>query len=111
MTILDELRQLSSAEDFFTALEVDYDAAVLRVARLHIMRRMGEYLQADELAALSATEARQACRERLQRAYQDFVQSSPLDQRVFKVLQDAVKPKSGPAKPFVPLDALTGPQT
>ncbi|MGA9823343.1 MAG: nitrogenase-stabilizing/protective protein NifW, partial [Methylocystis sp.] len=36
MTILDDLRKLSSAEEFFDVLGVDYDPAVIRVARLHI---------------------------------------------------------------------------
>ena len=53
MTILDELRQLSSAEEFFAVLGVEFDPAVLRVARLHILRRMGEYLHAEALASLS----------------------------------------------------------
>ena len=44
MSALEQLRKLSSAEDFFETLGVSYDPAVLRVARLHILRRMGEYL-------------------------------------------------------------------
>ena len=43
------------------------------------------------------------CKAVLERAYADFVASTPLDQRVFKVLKDAVSPKRGA---FVPLDAL-----
>ena len=38
------LKGLSSAEDFFATLGVAYDERVLRVARLHILKRMGEYL-------------------------------------------------------------------
>jgi nitrogenase-stabilizing/protective protein len=40
----------------------------------------------------------------LEQAYADFLASSPLDQRVFKVLKDAV----APAKPrnLVPLSTL-----
>jgi nitrogenase-stabilizing/protective protein len=40
----------------------------------------------------------------LTQAYADFVASSPLDQRVFKVLKDAVAPP--PSKTFVPLTTL-----
>lgn len=108
MTVLDDLRQLSSAEDFFHALEVEYDPRLLSVARLHILRRMGQYLKgiaADDAASDAAL--RERCRSHLQQAYQDFIASTPLEQRVFKVLQDAVKPAAAPAPAFVSLDALT----
>jgi nitrogenase-stabilizing/protective protein len=108
MSILDELGQLSSAEDFFIALKLPYDPAVVNVARLHIMRRMGQYLRGDELGTLDDATARQSCRSHLEKAYDDFVRSSPIAERVFKVHQDALKPVEPPKKPFVPLSALTG---
>jgi nitrogenase-stabilizing/protective protein len=108
MSILDELRQLSAAEEFFQALDVAFDPAVVRVARLHILRRMGEYIRDADLDGVDDAVARQTCRDQLQRAYDDFVRSTPIDERVFKVLKDAVQPKAAPAKPFVPLSALTG---
>ena len=108
MSILRQLAKLSSAEEFFDALEVPYDPAVVNVARLHILRRMGTYLRAnDQIEALDDTAAREACRAHLSQAYDDFVRSSPIAERVFKVHQDAVKPAAPPAKPFVPLSALT----
>jgi nitrogenase-stabilizing/protective protein len=103
MSVLDDLRKLSSAEDFFAFLGVPSDPAVVRVARLHILRRMGDYLRREPLDALDELTTRQRCREHLETAYADFAKSSPLEQRVFKVLKDAVAPKS---KPFVPLSAL-----
>ncbi len=108
MSVFDELRKLSSAEDFFEALGVDYDATVVRVARLHILRRMGEYLARNDFDGASDEEARAACRQHLSNAYADFVASSPIAERVFKVHKDAVKPKTEPAKPFIPLTTLTG---
>ena len=51
-SILDKLERLSAAEDFFAVLDVLYDEARLRVARLHILKRMGEYLKGDDLAGL-----------------------------------------------------------
>lgn len=106
MTVLDQLRKLSTAEDFFAFLGVPYDPTVLNVARLHILRRMGEYLRRDTLETACDVHARELCRAHLERAYTDFVESSPLEQRVFKVLQDAVKPP--PQVPLVPLASLTG---
>ncbi|MGD0434297.1 MAG: nitrogenase-stabilizing/protective protein NifW, partial [Acetobacteraceae bacterium] len=44
----------------------------------------------------------------LETAYQDFVRSSPIAERVFKVHQDAMKPAKPAKRPFVPLTALTG---
>lgn len=104
MNALDELRALSSAEEFFAFLGVAYDPKVVNVARLHILRRMGEYLAGEALTGLDQESVRVACRAHLEKAYADFVVSSPLEQRVFKVLKDAVKP---PSKPLVPLAALT----
>ena len=104
--IVAQLHRAGSAEEFFRLLGVDYDPKLVNVARLHILRRMGQYLDAEDLGGLSDDEAAARCKAVLERAYADFVASTPLDQRVFKVLKDAVKPKA-PARPaFMPLDAL-----
>ena len=110
MSVLDELARLSSAEDFFAALAVPYDPAIVDVARLHILRRMGQYLRGSDIAALDDAAARDACRATLSAAYQDFVQSSPIQERVFKVHQDAVKAAAAPRRAFVPLSAVTMPR-
>lgn len=108
MSVFDELRKLHSAEDFFEALGVDYDPAVVRVARLHILRRMAEYLARNDFDGASDDEIRAACKETLAKSYDDFVASSPIAERVFKVHKDAIKPAAEPAKPFIPLTTLTG---
>lgn len=104
MTILDELRKLSTAEDFFRCLGVSYDPAVLNVARLHILKRMGQYLRREKFEGVDEQTARELCKAQLEHAYSDFVESTPLEQRVFKVLQDAVRPAG---ETFVPLSTLT----
>jgi nitrogenase-stabilizing/protective protein len=93
MTVLEELSKLSSAEEFFQFLEVPYQPAVLHVARLHILRRMAEYLRNSPQEA-DEERLRAIFRAHLERAYLDFVSSSPLNERVFKVLKDAVRPKT-----------------
>lgn len=104
MSVLDDLRRLSAAEEFFQYLDVPYDPAVLNVARLHILRRMGENLSRESVSGLDDAALRELFREHLVSAYNDFVARSPLDERVFKVLKDAVKPRRGA---FVPLEALS----
>jgi nitrogenase-stabilizing/protective protein len=101
-----KLQRAGSAEEFFELLGVAYDPKLVNVARLHILKRMGQYLAGEDLAGLSEAEATTRCKAVLERAYADFVASSPLDQRVFKVLKDAVLPKSPRQPAFVPLDAL-----
>lgn len=103
----------SSAEDFFTVLDLPYDPAVIRVKRLHIMHRFGTYLNEIEgLDALPDDEARTLCRDALERAYRDFETTSPLQDRTFKVLKDAVAPlQDADAEPwrnptFVPLSTI-----
>jgi nitrogenase-stabilizing/protective protein len=90
MTVLEQLTKLSSAEDFFLFLNVPYDPAVLNVSRLHILRRMGDNLRKAGMEPDEA-KARAYFRAHLERAYEDFVRSSPIQERVFKVHQDAVR--------------------
>lgn len=102
--VLGKLKKMSCAEDFFQGLGITYDPAILCVARLHILKRMGEYLGGDDLEGLPDRVVIARCRSYLERAYEDFVTSSPLEQRVFKVLKQAVAPED---KAFVSLDELT----
>jgi nitrogenase-stabilizing/protective protein len=107
MSFLDDLRKLSAAEEFFDILGVEYDPTVVRHSRLHILRRMGEYLHKSAPEGATDEEIRENCRVFLAQAYQDFLVSTPIEQRLFKVHKDAVKPAEEPKKPFVPLGNLT----
>ena len=112
MSVLAKLEKLSSAEEFFSCLKVDYDPALLRVARLHILKRMGKYLAAKDFSGASDQQIFEEARETLAQAYRDFTASKPIDERVFKVLQDRDPARPAPAaepapKAFVPLDQLT----
>lgn len=101
---LARLKAADSAEEFFEILLVPYDQAVLNIARLHILKRMGEYLAGDDLDGIPEPIAVARCKSVLARAYEELAASSPLEQRVFKVLKEAVEPKA--PKNFVPLDEL-----
>jgi len=102
--MLEQLNGASCAEDFFALLGVDYDPKHVNVVRLHILRRMGQYLASEDFTGLPDTMVTERCKAVLEQAYADFVTSSPLDQRVFKVLKDAVAPPKAPI--FVPLTTL-----
>lgn len=100
------IQAVGSAEEAFALLGVAYDPKVLSVARLHILKRFGEYLAAEALAGEPPAVVAARCKAALERAYADFVASSPLQERVFKALKEAVEPPP-PAEPvFVPLDKL-----
>jgi nitrogenase-stabilizing/protective protein len=102
--VLEQLNKASSAEDFFALLGVDYDPKHVNVVRLHILRRMGQYLVSEDFTGLPDEVVAERCKAVLEQAYADFLASSPLDQRVFKVLKDAVAPPKPPV--FVPLTPL-----
>jgi len=102
--VLEKLKGASAAEEFFTLLGVPFDPKVVNVARLHILKRMGEYLASEDVDGLPNRVAGLRCKAVLERAYEDFQRASPLDNRVFKVLQKAVEPPGAPN--FVSLDAL-----
>lgn len=102
--ILAALKAAGSAEDFFSLLGVPYDPKVLQIARLHILKRMSEYLAGEDLDSLPDPVLAARCKAVLERAYEDFVNSTPLKERVFKVLKQAVAPPE--PEPFVPIDRL-----
>ena len=108
--VLDQLDKAASAEEFFALLGVDYDPKHVNVVRLHILRRMGQYLKGSEIdgafEGLDDARIKALCREHLAQAYQDFIASSPIQERLFKVHQEAVAPKPEPASNFVALDSL-----
>jgi nitrogenase-stabilizing/protective protein len=108
MSVLSDLRRLSAAEEFFAYLDVAYDPRVLNVARLHILRRMGEYLSREGSVEQDDAAARERCRAHLETAYADFVARTPIEERVFKVHKDAVReaaPKTS-KQVFIPLSTL-----
>ncbi len=95
--ILEQLKKASCAEEFFALLGVGYEPKVVNVARLHILRRMGQYLFSEDLCALDDATVTLRCKEFLERAYQDFLTSTPINERLFKVHKDAIKPAEPPA--------------
>lgn len=101
--VLDHINKLSSAEDIFTYLLLPYEKDVVDVSRLHIMKRFGGYLRAAEFAGKTEEEVFLEARQLLKQAYGDFLESTPLKEKVFKVFRDEeAKLKAR----FVGIDAL-----
>jgi len=108
MGVLDDLKRLSAAEEFFQYLEVDYDPHIVNVARLHILKRMGQSLAREQADGPDSSDEaiKTRCREHLSAAYADFVARTPIEERVFKVHQDAVKEQAPKPKQLVTLQPL-----
>ncbi|MHB8883544.1 MAG: nitrogenase stabilizing/protective protein NifW [Methylovirgula sp.] len=104
--ILKTLNTLPSAEEFFKLLDVPYEITKVNVVRLHIMKRMGQYLASEDFEGLSEDEVKERCRTTLARAYEDFQKSDPLQERVFKVLKEAAEPKTQAPPAMVPFNDL-----
>jgi len=84
------LKELSSAEDFLAFFAVPYDARVVHVNRLHILKRFTQYLQREPGSEeTDEIEMFRHYRALLQRAYDDFTTSSATREKVFKVFQNA----------------------
>jgi len=93
MTATDNLfatmARFSAAEEFLDFFGVRYEPTVVNVNRLHILKRFRQYLQNEEILAENEQLAMQAMRTLLERAYQDFVRSNAVTEKVFKVFQQA----------------------
>ncbi|MDR0716306.1 MAG: nitrogenase-stabilizing/protective protein NifW [Azoarcus sp.] len=100
------LRELVSAEDFLEYFGVPYDENVVRVNRLHILQRFHDYLE-RHAARMPADAAGRAAihRKWLALAYDDFVRSDALTEKVFAVFRNAPRPEGGTSS-FVPLDKV-----
>lgn len=84
-SILDRLSRLSSAEQFFLALGVEFDPHVLNVHRLHVLKRFNELMDLDALAGLDDAEAEACVKVALATAYGEF--ASGRGAKSFKVFQ------------------------
>ncbi|MGD8568746.1 MAG: nitrogenase-stabilizing/protective protein NifW [Gammaproteobacteria bacterium] len=86
LTLDEALEELSSAEDFLDFFEVPYEHSVVHVNRLHILQRFNEYIsQSVEMIPEGDEAKKEVYRRLLARAYQDFVESDALTEKVFKV--------------------------
>lgn len=87
--VLARLQRLSAAEEFFEFFAIAYNLRVVQVNRLHILKRFNQYLARDPIPDdLPEEEAFVRLKRYFFRAYQDFVTSTAIQEKVFKVFQD-----------------------
>jgi nitrogenase-stabilizing/protective protein len=96
-----DMDELVSAEDFLDYFEIEYEPSVVHVNRLHILQRFHDYIQQAGALPTDEDELRGLYRGLLLGAYQDFVNSDALTEKVFKVFH-MHEPQEG----FVPLSDL-----
>ncbi|TXI77668.1 MAG: nitrogen fixation protein NifW [Dechloromonas sp.] len=106
LTLEEALEELVSAEDFLEFFDVPFEPSVVHVNRLHILQRFHDYM-AKQAPNLPPDEEQQRGIYRLwlQRAYQDFVESNSITEKVFAVFQNQAKPDGGFSS-FVSLDKV-----
>jgi nitrogenase-stabilizing/protective protein len=96
----EDLEELSSAEDFLTYFDLPFEPRVVQVNRLHILQRFHDYLaQAGDNLPEEVVPRREVHKRLLARAYQDFVSSNALTEKVFKVFHEA-------QASFIPVEEL-----
>ena len=73
------LEGLESVEEFLNHFGIDFDAHIVHASRLHILKRLHDYLAREPVLDESIV------RRCLAMAYGDFEQSDALTERVFQV--------------------------
>ncbi|WP_193195404.1 nitrogenase-stabilizing/protective protein NifW [Nostoc sp. MG11] len=91
---IDEFKQLVDTEEFLKFFNLPYDQKFVNVNRLHILKKFSQYIkEIDENSPdLSSEERLNQYSLALQKAYQVFLESTPHEQKLFKVFND--KPKN-----------------
>lgn len=96
-----DMDELSSAEDFLDYFNIAYEPSVVHVNRLHILQRFHNYMA--EIKDLPEDEETlfSLYADLLKGAYEDFVKSDAITEKVFKVFH-----MHGPQETFVPMTSL-----
>ena len=91
---LAEFNQLVNAEDYFQFFDLEYDQKIVNVNRLHILQKFSDNIkEIDRNNSELNDEGRLGkYREALFNAYQVFIESTPQQEKLFKVFHQ--KPKN-----------------
>jgi nitrogenase-stabilizing/protective protein len=101
LTLDEAMEELVSAEEFLEYFGISYVPSIVQVNRLHILQRFHDYLaRAGDLSEIESAR-RVMYATLLEQAYQDFVKSDALTEKVFKVFH-----MHEPKTHFVPLNSI-----
>lgn len=92
--IMQALEKLSTAEEFLDYFDVAYDQRVVNVNRLHILKRFNQYIARHTFSGATEAVMKMEYKVLLERAYNDFVTSDAVTEKVFKVFRDATGVKT-----------------
>lgn len=87
---LAEFNQLVNAEEYLDFFGLPYDPQFVNVNRLHILQKFSSFIKSidSESPDLNESEKLERYQVALQKAYDTFTTSSPLDEKLFKVFND-----------------------
>ncbi len=90
----EKFKQLVDAEEYFEFFQLPYDQKIVSVNRLHILKKFSQYIQEidENYTDLSPEDKLSKYCEALEKAYQVFLESTPQEQKLFKVFKQ--KPKN-----------------
>ncbi|MBH8573779.1 nitrogenase-stabilizing/protective protein NifW [Nostocaceae cyanobacterium CENA369] len=91
---IEEFKQLTDTEEFLQFFNLPYDQKFVNVNRLHILKKFSQYMREidENFPNLSAEEKLKQYSLALQTAYEVFLESTPQEQKLFKVFNE--KPKN-----------------
>lgn len=85
---LSTFNTLSTAEEYLDFFNIPYDPEIVSVNRLHILQKFSEFVRTiDQDSSIDDTDRLDQYRVALQNAYTLFLDSSPLEQKLFKVFK------------------------
>jgi nitrogenase-stabilizing/protective protein len=90
----EKFKKLEDAEEYLEFFQLPYDQKFVNVNRLHILKKFSQFLKEidENYTALSISDRLSKYREALEQAYQVFLESTPQEQKLFKVFNQ--KPKN-----------------
>ncbi|MBC1238037.1 nitrogenase-stabilizing/protective protein NifW [Nostoc sp. 2RC] len=86
---VERFNQLVNAEEYFEFFQLSYDPEVVHVNRLHILKLFSQSIREIDAhnSKLSQAEKLDLYSTALKKAYEVFLSSTPLEQKLFKVFK------------------------